>query len=215
MCAYKLHDTCNVALRSYNPNDNRSVEGVNDTMAQMLAILGNKRQDGLNAFLRHLKATCGNCVSVKTDISPNEVLINRSPDLPLTAFEHPHARSHQNLERDQLGDCGLPADRQRRLYQLLKGRKQHPLAVSRVERRKQLQSEAFQQVSINSVCGWTCSTATTIRQAGPDAQGVQKRVWRSRRARTVKAVIVGPSSPDTIPGSLLFGRQVVLPRPPE
>ena len=75
---------------------NGGVERVNDTMAQMLAMVVNERQDDL----RHSSAPCGirlrtttYSVSAATGLAPNEVhMMNRLPRLPMTVFEQQYAR---------------------------------------------------------------------------------------------------------------------------
>lgn len=54
VCAFTLQGMCNVPLRSCHRNGNYSVKGENDTMTQMLATVGIKRQDYWNVYLRHV-----------------------------------------------------------------------------------------------------------------------------------------------------------------
>ena len=121
-----------IATRSYNPNGNGGVERVDHTMAQMLAMVVNERRDDWDAHLPHVEFSYNNSVRAATGLAPNEVYMNRGPRLPLTVFEHPYARGHQGLARDQLEYVDLAADRQRRSYALV--REQHALNIARVER---------------------------------------------------------------------------------
>ena len=83
-------------------------------MAQMLAMVVNERQDDWDAHLPHVEFAYNNSVSTATGLVPNELQMNRLPRLPLTVFEHPYARGHQSLARDQLEYVDLATDRQRR-----------------------------------------------------------------------------------------------------
>ena len=75
-------------------------------MAQMLAVVVNKRQD---------EFAYNQSVSAATGLASNEVHLNRLVRRPMTMIEHPYARGHQNLGRDHLEYCDLAADRQHRL----------------------------------------------------------------------------------------------------
>lgn len=109
-----------VATSSCHPKGNGGVERVNHTMAQMLAMVVNERQDDWDVHLPHVEFAYNNSVSAATGLGPNEVHMNRLPRLPMTVLEHPDARGHQSLHRDQLEYCDLAADRQRRSYDLVR-----------------------------------------------------------------------------------------------
>ena len=132
-----------IATRSYNPNGNGGVERVDHTMAQMLAMVVNERRDDWDAHLPHVEFSYNNSVRAATGLAPNEVYMNRGPRLPLTVFEHPYARGHQGLARDQLEYVDLAADRQRRSYALV--REQHALNIARVESRNFALSDGLKQ----------------------------------------------------------------------
>ena len=129
---YKLLGLRKIATGSYHPNGNDGVERVNHTMAQMLAMVVNERQDDWHAHLPHVEFAYNNSVSTATGLAPNEVHMNCLPRLPLTVFEHPYSRGHRSLARDRLEFVDLAADRQRRSYALV--REQHALNIARVER---------------------------------------------------------------------------------
>ncbi|CAB1096809.1 unnamed protein product [Ectocarpus sp. CCAP 1310/34] len=62
-----------VATSSYHPNGNGGVERVNHTMAQMLAMVVNERQDDWDIHLPHVAFAYNNSVSAATGLAPNEV----------------------------------------------------------------------------------------------------------------------------------------------
>ena len=161
---YKRLGVRKVATSSYHPNGNGGVERVNHTMAQMLAMVVNERQDDWDIHLPHVESAYNNSVSEATGLAPNEVHMNRLPRLPLTVLEHPYARGHQSLDRDQLEYCDLAADRQRRAYELV--REQHQLRVSRTERRNSVLSNALQKLPVYAIGGWVWvyNSESTIRQ---------------------------------------------------
>ena len=138
---YKLHGMREVGTSSYHSNGNAGVERVNNTMAQMLAMVVNEQQNEWDAHLPHVEFAYNNSVSVAIGLAPNEVHMDRLPRLPLTVFEHPYARGHRSLARGQIEYVGLAADRQRRSYALV--REQHALNVARVERRNSALSDGL------------------------------------------------------------------------
>ena len=140
-----------IATSAYHPNGNGGIERVNHTMAQMLAMVVNERQDDWDVHLPHVKFAYNNSVGAATGLAPYEVHMNRLPRLPLTVFEHRYARGNQSLVRDHLEYCDLAADRQRRAYALV--REQHALTISRVERRNSSLSDALKQLLIYTVGG--------------------------------------------------------------
>ena len=98
-----------IATSPYHPNGDGGVERVNHTMAQMLAMVVCERQDDWGAHLPHVEFAYNDSVSAATGLAANEVHMNRLPRLPLTVFEHPFARGHQSLARDQLEYVDLAA----------------------------------------------------------------------------------------------------------
>ena len=74
-----------IASRAYHPKGNGGVEHVNDTMAQMLAMTCNERQDGWDIHLPHVDFAYNNPVSAATGSAANEVHMNRLPRRPLTS----------------------------------------------------------------------------------------------------------------------------------
>ena len=129
--------------------------------------------------------------------------MNRLDRLPLTVFEHPYARGHQSLARDQLEYVDLTADRQRRSCALV--REQHALNVARVERRNSALSlsDGLRQLPIYAigVWVWTYNTAATIRQgvkAGTDFKVLKAKLslnWTG----PFKVLAVGPSPAEATP----------------
>ena len=161
---YKLLGVRKIATSVYHPNGNGGVECVNHSMAQMLPMVVNERQDNWEVHSPHVEFAYNNSVSAATRLVPNEVHMNRLPRLPLTIFEHHYARGHQSLARDHLEYCDLAADRQRRAYALV--REQHALNVSRVERRNSALFDTLKQLYIYTIGGWVwvCNTTATICQ---------------------------------------------------
>ena len=72
-----------LATSSYHPDCKRGVERVNHTMAQMLAMVVNERQDDWDLHLPHVEFTYNNSVSAATGLAPNEVHMGRLPRPPL------------------------------------------------------------------------------------------------------------------------------------
>ena len=143
---YKLLGSRKIGASSYHPNGNDGVERVNHTMTQMLAMVVSERQDDWDAHLPHVEFAYNNFVSAATGLVPDEVHMNRFPRPPLIFFEHPYARGHQGLARDQQENVDLAADRQRRLYALV--REQYALNIARVERRKILRCPTGSSLSL-------------------------------------------------------------------
>ena len=90
--------------------------------------------------------------------------MNRLPRLPLTFFEHPYARGHQRLARDQLEYVDLVANPPRRSYALVC--EQHTINITRVERRNSALSDGLKQRPIYYIGGWMWiyNTTATIWQ---------------------------------------------------
>ena len=88
-----------LATSSYYPNCNKGVEGVNHTMAQMLAVVANERQDDWDPNLPHVEFAYNNSVSAATGPAPNEIRMSRLPRLPLTVFDRTGVVGYQSLAR--------------------------------------------------------------------------------------------------------------------
>ena len=74
---------------------------MNNTMAQMLAMVVNERQDWDLQPL-HVEFAYNNSVSAATSLAPNEVHMGRLPRLPRTIFKRTGVVEHQSLARDHL-----------------------------------------------------------------------------------------------------------------
>ncbi len=200
---YKLLGVRKVATSSYHPNGNGGVERVNHTMAQMLAMVVNERQDDWDIHLPHVESAYNNSTSEATGLAPNEVHMNRLPRLPLTVIERQYARGHQSLDRDQVEYCDLAADRQRRSYAMV--RAQHRLSVSRIERRNSALGDALSKLPVYAVGGWVWvyNSESTIRQGV--RSGTDDKVLKAKLSLLwtgpFKILAVGPSpkAPDGSP----------------
>ena len=165
-----------IATSSYHPSGIGSVKRVNHTMAQMLAMVVNERQDDWDAQLPHVDFVYNNSVSAATGLAPDEVRIGRLPRVPLTIFDRSGVAGHQSLARDNLAYCDLASERQHRANDIV--REMHALPVSRVERQNSALSDVLRQVPNFVVDNWVWlyNTASTIRQdakAGTDAKVTQ------------------------------------------
>ena len=109
---YQLLGVHKLATSSYPPNCNGGVERVNHTVAQMLAMVVNERQDDWDLHLPHIEFAYNNSVSAATGLAPNDVHMGRLPRLPLTDFDRTGVVGHQSLARDHLAYCDLATDRQ-------------------------------------------------------------------------------------------------------
>ena len=83
---------------------------MNHTMAQMLAMVVNERQDDWDLQLPHVEFAYNNSVSAATGLAPNEVHMGRLPRLPLTVFERTGVAGHQSLAGEHLAYCDLAID---------------------------------------------------------------------------------------------------------
>ena len=63
---YKLLGARKIATSAYHPNGKGGVERVNHTMAQMLAMVANKRQDNWDVLLPRVDFAYNNSVSTAT-----------------------------------------------------------------------------------------------------------------------------------------------------
>ena len=68
---YKLLGVRKIATSAYHPNGNGGIERVNHTtMAQMLAMVDNERQDDWDIHLPHVEFAYNNSVSAATGFLP-------------------------------------------------------------------------------------------------------------------------------------------------
>ena len=70
-----------LATSSYHPNGDGGDERVNHTMAQMLAMVVNERQDDWDLQLPHVEFAYNNSVIASMGLAPNEVHMRRLPRL--------------------------------------------------------------------------------------------------------------------------------------
>ena len=91
---YQLLGVRKLATSSYHPKSNGGVERVNHTMAQMLALVVNERQDDWDLQLPHVRFAYNNSVSAATGLAPNEVHTGRLLHLPPTVFERTGVAGH-------------------------------------------------------------------------------------------------------------------------
>ena len=138
---YQLLGVHKLAISSYHPDCNRGVERVNHTMAQMVAVVVNDRQDDWSLHLPYEEFAYSNSVSAATALAPNEAHMDRLPRLPLTVFARAGVVGHQSLARDHLAYCDLATDRQKRTNDI--ARAHHALNVSRVNRRNSALTDAL------------------------------------------------------------------------
>ena len=96
---YELLGVQKIATSSYHPNGSGGGERVNHTMAQMLAMVVNERQDDWDAQLPHVEFAYNNSVSAATSLASNEVHMGRLPRLSLTVFDRSAVAGHQSLLR--------------------------------------------------------------------------------------------------------------------
>ena len=129
---YELLGVRKIATSSYHPSGNGGVERVNHTVAQMLAMVVNERQDDWDAQLPRVDFAYLNSASAATSLAPNEAHMGRLPRLPLTIFDRSGIAGHQSLARDHLAYCDPASERQQRTNDIV--REMHALTVSRVER---------------------------------------------------------------------------------
>ena len=76
---------------SYHANGNGSVERVNHTIAQMLAMTINQRQDDWTLELSQVEFACNNSVSSATGLASDEVHMGRRPRLLMTVSNAPES----------------------------------------------------------------------------------------------------------------------------
>ena len=140
------------------------MEHVNQTMAQILAMVVNGLQDNWNEQLPHVEFAYNSYVSAAPGLAPIEAHMGRLPRLSLTIFKRVGVAGHQSLARDHLAYCDLATNHQQRACHI--GREHYALTASRVERRNSTLSEALRPVPKFAVGGWVWvyNTAATTRQ---------------------------------------------------
>ena len=84
---YQLLSVCKLGISSYHPKCNGGVERGNPTMAQILEMGVNERQDDWDLHLPYVEFARNNSVSTATGLAPIEVHMGRLPRLPLTLFD--------------------------------------------------------------------------------------------------------------------------------
>ena len=160
---YQLLGVHKLATSSYHPNCIGGVGRVNHTIAQMLAMVVNERQDDWDLHLPHLEFAYNKSVSAATGIAPNEVHMGRLPRLLLTVFDRTGVVGHQSLAHDHLACCDLVTDRQQRANDIVQAH--HALTVSRVNRRNSALADALRPAPNLATGGWAWvyNFASTIR----------------------------------------------------
>ena len=193
---YQLLGVHKLATSSYHPNCNGGVEQVHHTMAQMLAMVVNERQDDWNLHLPHVEFAYNNSISVATGLAPNEGYIGRLPRLPLTIFDRTGVVGHQSLARDHLNYCALATDRQKRENDVV--RAHHALTLSRDNHRNPAVADALRPAPNFATGGWAWlyTTASTTHQgvkANTDTKVLKAKLalnWTG----PYKILAVGPCS---------------------
>ena len=137
---YQLLGAPKLAISSYHPNCNGGVERVNHTVANMLAMVVNERQDDWDVHLPHVEFAYNDSASTATGLAPNEGHMGRLQRLPLTVFDRTGVVGHQSLARDHLVYFNLATDRQKRANDIVCA--QHALTVSRVNHKNSALADA-------------------------------------------------------------------------
>ena len=160
---YKLLGVHKLETSAYYPSSNAGVKRINNTIAQMLAMICNEHQNTWDVHHPHVKYAYNNSVSAATGLAPNEVHVGRLPRLPLAVFDRSHGGAHQSLECDHLVYYNLARERQQRAYELV--REQHALAVARINGRSPTLSDALLGRPKYVAGGWVWiyNTAATTR----------------------------------------------------
>ena len=200
-----------LATSSYHPKCNGGIERVNHTLAQMLAMVVNERQDDWDLHLPHVEFVCNDSVSAATGLAPNEVHMGRLPRLALTIFDRTGVVGHQILARDHLAYCDLATNRQRRANDIV--RAHHALIVSHVNCGNSALTDALRPAPISTVDGgaWVHKSASTIRQ-GVKAN-THVKVLKAKLALNwtgpYKIFAVGPCSPAETPDCSPLGSNLL------
>ena len=202
-----------LAISFYNPNCNGGVERVIHTMAQMLAIIVNERQNDWDLHLPYVEFAYNYSVSAATRLARNEVHMGRLPRLPLTVFDRIGVVGHQSLARDHLACCAFATDRQKYANDTV--RAHHALTVFLVYRRNSALADALRPAPNFAVgdWAWVYNSASTVRQgvkARTDGKVLQVELalnWTG----PYKILVVGPcSAAKTLDGSTLGSNLVYL-----
>lgn len=190
---------------AYHAMGNGGTERVNRTMAQMLSMIVNDRQDDWDKRLPHVESAYNNSVSVATGLAPNEVHLGRLPRLPLTVIERRGACGHQGLERDQVEYCDLAKDRQRLAYRLV--REHHAIESSRISRANLSLSDIFHKRPVYTAGSWVWvyNSKLAARYSTSSDEDERERSLKSKLCLNwtgpFKVLRVGPcaSAPDGQP----------------
>ena len=213
---YQLLSVHKLVTSSHHSNCNGWVERVNNTMAQMLAVVANERQDDWGLHLPHVEFAYNNSGSAATSLAPNEVHMGRLPRFPLTGFDRTGVVGHQSLARDHLAYCDLAIDRQKHANDIV--RAHHALTVSRINRGNSALADALRPSPNVAVGGWAWvhNFASTIHQgvkANTDAKVLKAKLalnWTG----PYKVLAVGPcSAAETPDGSPLENNLLCLDLP--
>ena len=170
---YQLLGVRKLATSSYRPNCNGGVKRVDHTIAQMLAMVVNERQDDWDLHLPHVEFAYNNSVSAAMRLVRNDVHMGRLPRLLLTVFDRTGVVGYRSLACDHLAYCDLATDRQKRANDIV--RAHHALTVSRVNRRNSAITDALRPAPNFDVGGWSWvnNSASTIRQPCEGEHGRQ------------------------------------------
>ena len=206
---YKLLGTTKLHTSSYHPQTNGGVERLNHTIAQMLSMMVNERQDDWDLCLPHIQAAFNNSVNAATGLAPNEIHLGRMPRLPFTIFERDNIGGHQSLQRDQLAYRDQLRERQKWAYDLV--RQHHTATISRLSRANDRITAALNRQPIWKAGDWVwvynSASTVTYGTTGPSAPPAHKKLslnWTG--PYQILTVGPAPTSPDGRPigDKLLF-----------
>ena len=209
---YKLLGKHKLTTSAYHPSGNGSIERVNHTMAQTLAMVCNEHQNDWDAHVPHVENASNNSVSAATGLTPNEVHIGRLPRPPFAFFERSYGGVHQSLDRDHLAYCDFARERQQRAYELV--REQHALTVARVNGRNSSLSDALLRRPKYVAGGWVWVyiTLATIRQGM--RKGVDNEFLKDKLSLNwtgpFKIVAVSPSPAANQPDGYPLGDKLLF-----
>ena len=94
LAVHQLFGVHKLATSSYHTNCNGGVKRINHTMAQMLAMIVNERQDDGDSHMPHVEIAYNSSVGAATGLAPNEVHMGRLPRLPLTVSNRTSVVGH-------------------------------------------------------------------------------------------------------------------------
>ena len=200
---YRLMGIRKLTTSAYHPSGNGGVERVNHTMAQMLSMMVNEKQNDWDEHLPYIEFAYNNSVSAATGLAPNEVHLGRLPRLPLTIFERSNVGGHQSLNRDQLDYCNLIRDRQQQAYDLV--REQNAITASRIARSNTALDDVLHKRPVWRIGDWVWiyNSESTIRQGS--SRKTEDKILKAKLSLNwtgpFKILAVGPakSAPDGRP----------------